>query len=227
MSAFFVTATGTDVGKTFVTAGLVRHLRESGICASAVKPVMSGFVAANAARSDAGVLLDAMGEPATESSIARISPWRFEAPLSPDMAAAREGRTIDFEALVSWSMQAIARPGVHFIEGVGGIMVPLDERHTVLDWMGRLNIPLILVAGSYLGTISHTLSAMHVLERAGFPLAALIVNESPTSPVPLEETASAIGRFARGTPIAVVPRMPLARGPVFFELSDRLKIIAP
>ena len=54
-----------------------------------------------------------------------------------------------------------------FIEGVGGIMVPLDRKHTVLDWAKALGLPLIVVAGSYLGTISHTLTALRVIADAG------------------------------------------------------------
>src|ERR1700722_12715468 len=142
MSPFFVTATGTDIGKTFVTAGLVRHLREQGSPVSALKPVMSGFDMATAAISDAGVLLDALGELVTPEAIDRISPWRFAAPLSPDMAAAREGRAIDFDALVEHCRKEIAAcRGTLFIEGVGGVMVPLDELRTVLDWMEGIGIP--------------------------------------------------------------------------------------
>ena len=207
MSAFFVTATGTDIGKTFVTAGLVRHLREIGAPVSAVKPVMSGFEMANAAQCDAGVLLDALGQPVTSDAIARISPWRFAAPLSPDMAAAREGRAIDFEALVGWCQETIARPGTIFIEGVGGVMVPLDERHTVLDWMLRLDLPLVLVTGSYLGIISHTLTAAEVSRRAGLSIAAIVMNESDPRTVPMEETCSSLRRFLPGVSIATVPRL--------------------
>ena len=69
-------------------------------------------------------------------------------------------------------------------------MVPLDDRHTVLDWMIALDLPLILVAGSYVGTLSHTLTALDVLDRAGLEVAAVVVNETPGSAATLEETAS-------------------------------------
>ncbi len=97
MSAIFITATGTDIGKTFVTAGLIRHLRASGREVDALKPVMTGFDPAHPEASDAGVLLAALGRPVTAAEIARISPWRFSAPLSPDMAARRERRDHRFQ----------------------------------------------------------------------------------------------------------------------------------
>jgi dethiobiotin synthetase len=206
MSAYFVTATGTDIGKTFVTAGLVRHLRESGEPVTAFKPVMSGFDIATAAISDAGVLLDALGDPITPEAIERLSPWRYAAPLSPDMAAARENSAIDFSVLTARCREMIATPGTVFIEGVGGVMVPLDATHTVLDWMVALDIPLIMVTGSYLGTISHTLTSVDVCRSRGLSLAAVVLNQSEHSTVPVEETFGSLSRFLAGVPLVAIPR---------------------
>src|ERR1700753_3924940 len=136
MSAYFITATGTDIGKTFVTAGIIRHLRATGEKVSALKPLLSGFDIATAALSDPVIILGALEEPVTEEALDRISPWRFAAPLSPDMAAAREGKSVDFDAIVALCQQRIAaEKGTLLIEGVGGVMVPLDARRTVMDWM--------------------------------------------------------------------------------------------
>ena len=87
----FITATGTDIGKTYVTAGLLRAGRRAGIAVDALKPVLSGYDPADAETSDAGVLLAALDRPITAATIAAMSPWRFAAPLSPDRAAEREG----------------------------------------------------------------------------------------------------------------------------------------
>ncbi|HTW36409.1 MAG TPA: dethiobiotin synthase [Rhizomicrobium sp.] len=205
MSAFFVTATGTDIGKTYITAGLLRHLRAEG--ASAIKPVASGFTAERAASSDPVQLLEAMGEAVTSEALACISPWRFAEPLSPDMAAAREGRVIDFDTLVEFCRASVfGADGPLFIEGVGGVMVPLDARHTVRDWMAALDLPVVLVTGSYLGTISHTLTALDVLARTRLKVAALIVNETADSAVPLEETMATLRRFTGAIPIVALRR---------------------
>lgn len=205
MSAFFITATGTDIGKTYVTAGLLRHLRREG--ASAIKPVASGFTVETAATSDPVQLLEAMGEPVTAETLTRISPWRFAEPLSPDMAAAREGRIIDFDALVEFCRAGVFEAkGPLFVEGVGGVMVPLDARHTVRDWMAALGLPVVLVAGSYLGTISHTLTAFDVLARTHLKVAALVVNETADSAVPLEETMATLGRFTGAIPVVALHR---------------------
>ena len=103
MAAYFVTSTGTDIGKTFVTAGLIRQLRIGGAAVDALKPVVSGYDSSVVETSDPAVLLGALGRPVTADEVERIAPWRFRAPLSPDLAAAREGRTIDFDALIAFS----------------------------------------------------------------------------------------------------------------------------
>lgn len=203
MNALFVTATGTDIGKTFVTAGLVRHLRAQGRNIAALKPVVSGLDPDDLRGSDPGRLLAALGRAVTPDAVAAISPWRFRAPLSPDMAAAREGRAIDFDALLGFTRGALGDVEIAFVEGVGGVMSPIDATHTVLDWMAALRLPLLIVSGSYLGTISHTLSALDVVARRGLAVRAVVVSESPGDAPPLEETRAAIARFAAAPVLAL------------------------
>jgi dethiobiotin synthetase len=205
VTAIFVTGTGTDVGKTFLSAALIRHWRAAGHAVKAFKPVASGFDPATAQTSDPCVLLAALGRPIAD--IETISPWRFAAPLSPDMAAAREGRTLDFEAIVEFSRQVARSADRVLIEGVGGIMVPVDERHTVLDWMSALRMPVLLVAGSYLGTISHTLTALRVLAQRNLTVMAVAVSESATPGAPLDETVATIARFTDLIEVVAVPRL--------------------
>src|SRR5581483_8875158 len=158
-------------------------------------------------QSDPGLLLAAMKRPATADQIARISPWRFSTPLSPDMAARRENRGIDFRSLVDFCREAMESHETLLIEGVGGIMVPLDDRHTVLDWISALRLPLLLVAGSYVGTISHTLTALNVLARRNLTTLAVVLSETPGSAAPLDETAATIGRFSDLIEVVTLPRL--------------------
>jgi dethiobiotin synthetase len=221
MSAFFIAATGTDIGKTFVASGLIRHWRAAGRQVDALKPVATGFDPASAATSDTGVLLAALGRPATSAEIDRISPWRFAAPLSPDMAARREQRAVDFDALVRFSRNAIAgNKDLLLIEGIGGVMVPLDDSHTVLDWMVALNVPLVLVTGTYLGSLSHTLTALDALARRDLAVKAVVVNETPGSAVTTESTIETLAGFARTIPIVEMRRMPT---PTFRAIAERLE----
>ncbi|MCX7314817.1 MAG: dethiobiotin synthase [Hyphomicrobiales bacterium] len=212
MTAIFITATGTDIGKTFIAAGLLQHWYAAGLQPEALKPVATGFDPATAATSDPGVLLSALGRPVTTAEIDRVAPWRFRAPLSPDMAAAQENRAINFVELLAFSGRAVAEAkGPLLIEGIGGVMVPLDDSHTVLDWIEALNIPVILVAGSYLGSLSHTLTSLDALAHRRLVVKALIINETAGSTVPLADTAATLGRFAGSTSIVTLPRSAAAR----------------
>ena len=225
MSAYFVTSTGTDIGKTFVTAGLIRYLRQAGQPVSALKPLVSGYDSSVVETSDPAVLLRALGEPVSADAIAAIAPFRFRAPLSPDIAAAREGRSIDFDALVAFSRDAAAaETGILFVEGVGGIMVPIDAQRTVLDWMAALGLPVILVVGGYLGTISHTLTALDVLRKRDLRIACIVVSEKDNDTVPLDDTVASIGRFAAGTEVVGLPRLPggLTHHPAFARIAALL-----
>jgi dethiobiotin synthetase len=207
VTAIFITATGTDVGKTHVAASLIGHFRQMGRRVAALKPVVSGFDPAQPGNSDPAALLRALALPATMENIERISPWRFRAPLAPDLAARREGRRIDVDKVIAFCRSAVEqRQDILLIEGVGGIMVPLEGERTVLDVMMALRLPLILVTGSYLGTISHTLTALDALFRRGMDVLTVIVSETPGSTVPLDETVAAIGRFA--APVIALPRRP-------------------
>ena len=210
MLSYFVTATGTDIGKTYITANIIRAARQVGLDFSAIKPVLSGYEDANAAASDSARLLAAMGKKVTLRNIAAITPWRFAAPLSPDIAAAREGRTIDFATLTSFCEAAIeAAPDVLLIEGVGGVAVPLDDTHLVVDLIAALRIPALLVTGTYLGTLSHTITAVEALVVRGIPIAGIVLNESAGATVGLEETAEALARRLPH-PIHPIPRNAVA-----------------
>ena len=225
MTAVFITATGTDIGKTFVTAGLIRHIRGAGGAVAAIKPIVSGFDPSAWQGSDPAMLLAALGRPVALEEVERISPWRFKAPLSPHMAGRREGRLIVFQDVVEFCRRSMAgNRGVLLIEGVGGIMVPLEAKRTVLDWMAALNIPLLLVVGGYLGAISHTLTALDVIAQRKLKIAAIVVSESERGTVELHDTVDSIARFSNGIEVIGLPRLPgnIKEHPAFAQIAALL-----
>jgi dethiobiotin synthetase len=218
VTALFITATGTDIGKTFVAAALIRQLRAQGRAVAALKPVVTGFDPAKAEDSDPGVLLRALGRPPDLAEIEQISPWRYPDPLSPDMAARHAGRPLAFAELTAFCREAVARRrDVLLIEGIGGVMVPLDEKHTVLDLMQALRLPVLLVAGSYLGTLSHTLTAFAALTSRDLTVHAIIVNETPSATVPLADTIESITHFVQPVPV-----IGLSRGAADTHVLERI-----
>lgn len=209
MTTIFVTSSGTDIGKTYISAMLIRQLRGLGLPVQALKPIVSGIDEATFPDSDPAALLAALGEDENMDNVDLVSRWVFEPALSPDMAAARAGVEIDFKELVHHCKARMSLHDPLVIEGVGGLMVPLNSEKTVLDWMLALKgedfVPL-LVVGSYLGTISHTLTTLDVMQRNGLSPRAIVVSESLSNPVPLAETVEVMSRFIGDTPILAVPR---------------------
>ena len=203
MSAVFVTATGTDVGKTFVACALIQALRARGAAVGAFKPVLSGYVGAEG--SDANHLLDALDLPFTY--LDHISPLRFAAPLAPPSAARAEGLRIESHHLETLCRQRIEETdGLLLIEGAGGIMSPIAEGATNLDLIVALKTPIILVAGSYLGSVSHTLTALAAARAHGVGVLAVVVSESPGEVPDISEITFALAHFARGIPVLTAPR---------------------
>src|SRR4029079_10640672 len=104
--------------------------------------------------------------------------------------------------LVRFCRNAVAaNQGTLLIEGIGGIMVPLDRQPTVLDWMLALQIPLVRVAGTYLGSLSHTLPCLDVLGRRGLVVKSIIVNDTPGSAVTMQNASDTLANFAGPIPI--------------------------
>jgi dethiobiotin synthetase len=208
MTRYFVTSTGTGIGKTFVTAALAHCTGRP-----AYKPVISGFTMEEAAGSDTGQLLEAQHIPLTPEAVERISPWRFAAPLAPSMAAAAESKVLDVDAVIGWCKKI---PEEGLVEGVGGVMVPLHGTVTVRDWMAALDWPVILVVGTYLGSLSHTLTALSVLKSHRILLHAVVVSESAEHSVGLDATCAALAEFiAKPVHLVPLPRAASWREPVW------------
>jgi dethiobiotin synthetase len=201
MPALFITAVGTDVGKTFVACALIRALRAVGRPVDAFKPVLSGYDIYEG--SDAARLLEALGR--DEADLDRMSPLRFAAPLAPPSAARAEGRGLALTDLTALCLAAVRPASLLLIEGAGGVMSPIAEGATNLDLADNLSEPVLLVTGSYLGAVSHTLTAVEVIRARGLDLAAIVVSESQDAP-PLIEITGALAAFAPGIPVVTAPR---------------------
>ncbi len=222
---YFITSSGTGVGKTLITAALSYQLRKAGRHPLALKPIISGYDEKDS-QSDTHILLQAQGLPVVKVQAETISPWRFAAPLSPNMAAAKDGLRLSFDKIIDFCQQDYAHNDVVLIEGVGGAMVPLNERRHSLHWMKALNYPAIVVVGSYLGAISHALTTITTLQQAGIKLHAIIVSESENSDVDLQETIETMVNFVPNVPFVALPRLqPEAGKALWQQVPDLLKLI--
>jgi dethiobiotin synthetase len=207
--ALFIAGAHTDIGKTYVACALIRATRAAGLTVAALKPVVSGFNPGDWGTSDPGRLLAALGRDLTPEALAEISPRQYAAPLAPPMAARLEGETLRLADLAEPARAWLARTGADLalVEGAGGVMSPLAEDGTNLDLMQALGLPSVLVGGGYLGTISHTLTALEVLRARGIPPLAIVVSASADPEAPdFAETAESIRAFAGGLAVIAAPR---------------------
>lgn len=197
MKTIFVAGAGTDVGKTWASAALIRALLAAGRTVDVFKLVASGYDPANPGESDAGQLLAALGRAPTAEAIDDICPLRFAAPLSPPAAARREGVVLMLDDLTgrAAARMAEARADVLIVEGAGGLMSPLTDDATALDVIASLDTPVMLVGGSYLGAISHLLTAVEVLRTRAMLIEAVVVSESAPPAPDFAETVQDIRRF--------------------------------
>ncbi|AXE64520.1 dethiobiotin synthase [Hyphomonas polymorpha PS728] len=178
MRGYFVTATGTDIGKTYISARLIEVWRSRGFVTQATKPLMSGFAEDALEQSDAGRLLLAMGQVVTPASVSEICLHRLAPPLAPNVAMRQAGIVQNYNEIRSFVERRLAvGADVHLVEGAGGVMSPLTDETLQIDLMADLQLKVILVTAPYLGSISHTLTAIDALQARGLEIAALVVSQ--------------------------------------------------
>ena len=168
----FVTGTGTGVGKTWLTRGLAGALRAQGGAVTALKPIETGC---DPDPLDAIALAAACERP-------ELARWpglhRARLPLSPWAATLRGDSPYEHEAVLSTTREILANApaGVHLVEGAGGVLVPLDQDHDILDLVRALRIPVVVVAADILGTLSHTLTAVEACAHRGVEVRAVVMS---------------------------------------------------
>ncbi|WP_293681343.1 dethiobiotin synthase [uncultured Phenylobacterium sp.] len=207
--AVFIAGAHTDIGKTHVACALLEAARAEGRSVEALKPVVSGFDDADWSASDPGRLLAALGCPLDATALEAMSPWRFTAPLAPPMAARREGRTLMLGEVAAFCRARLAATNADLVlvEGVGGLMSPIAEDATGLQLMTALGLPALLVGGSYLGGISHTLTALEAARAHGVTVAVVVISQSGDAEAPdFGDTLADVRRFAGGLPVIAAPR---------------------
>ncbi len=171
----FVTGTDTGVGKTQASCALLSLLADAGLAPQGFKPYESGC-ASLAAPSDALALRAAAG---STLPVDAVCPHRFRAPLAPGVAARRLGREPDWDVtLAAWER---LRQGPVVVEGAGGLHVPLDSRHDIIDLIQELRLPVLLVARAGLGTLNHTALSLAALASRNIPVLAVLLSRGTPS----------------------------------------------
>lgn len=194
---FAVVGTGTGVGKTVVTAGLVGALREADIDARGVKPAQTGYPP----NDDAGFVADACGSEEAATCLRRLEPA-----LAPAVAAEQACETLEYGALREDCAQAIQAAEVGVVEGIGGLRVPLADGHEVIDLVADLDLSAVVVARPGLGTLNHSALTVEALRRRDIEVTGVVLNDY-TSKTLAERTNPNILAEMTGCPVETLPTL--------------------
>jgi dethiobiotin synthetase len=209
----FVTGTDTGVGKTVVAGMIADWFRRKGARVAVLKPVATGCVKRREGLvSEDAEFLAVCAE--ARHPLDLICPVRYVEPLAPAIAAERAGERMDWEAVQRSIDLMTPESDVIIVEGVGGLMVPLDPKHTVRDLAQWLGLPTVVVCRPSLGTINHTLLTVDALRAAGVSVRGVVVNRYPPegAGVPEETNPRAIERWGRTSVLTIVPDEPVRPG---------------
>lgn len=207
LAGLFISATDTEVGKTYVGSLIARQSREQGIPVGVYKPVASGCESQSGelVSQDAVELWNAAGRP---ESLEEVCPQRFLAPVAPHLAAKWEGRSVDLARILSGLKYWQARHDFVIVEGAGGLLSPITDGELCIDIAKLMGLPLVIVVPNRLGAIHHGLSALHVAStyQGGVAVAALVLNkiESGDGDQSLASNRDEIARRCKETPILSV-----------------------
>jgi dethiobiotin synthetase len=203
----FITGTDTGVGKTVVAAGLVASLRNSGVDIGVMKPIETGF---SLRFSDAFFLKRMAG---ISDPLENICPYRFKFPLSPYTAAQLEKASIRLDKIRQAYRRLLMKHQAVFVEGAGGLLVPLTRKMTMADLALRLDLPLLIVARTSLGTLNHTLLTVEVARRRGVKVAGVIFNHLVQRRGLAERTNPSVIKDFLSVPIlGEIPYAPFLKG---------------
>jgi dethiobiotin synthetase len=182
----FVTGTDTGVGKTIVSASIAQKMRQYGLNIGAIKPYASGIEEGRASY-DVMLLGAASGCGATDRE---MNPAQFQRPLAPLTAMRLEESCYDYDEIVSKTRDFIGKYDYCIVEGIGGVAVPLDEKHLVSDLMRDIGAPVLLVARSGLGTINHSLLTIEHLRAKQIEPAGIVYVRHTDGPLSQAEETS-------------------------------------
>ncbi len=174
--SYFITGTDTGCGKTEVTLGLMALFQSRGERVLGMKPIASGAAAtATGLRNDDALKIQAQGS--FQVPYEQINPYAFEPPVAPHLAALQARVEVGLDPIIDSCRRLEAQADRVLVEGVGGWLVPLNERETVADLARVLGLPVILVVGMRLGCINHALLSVESIRASGCQLAGWVANQ--------------------------------------------------
>ena len=200
---FFVTGTDTGVGKTLIACALLHAFAAAGRSVVGMKPVAAGSEAGRWADVEALAAASTVRAPGK-----LVNPYAFDPAIAPHIAAGLAGVRIDIETIARAYQDLAHRADTVLVEGVGGFLVPLNERETAADLARRLALPVVLVVGMRLGCINHALLTRRQIDACGLRCAGWVANCIAPGMPELEANIEALERRLDSPMLGVIPYRP-------------------
>jgi len=214
MRGLFVTGTDTEVGKTIIAGAIALHLRRAGKAVEVFKPVATGCRRSRSALLSADAeFLAACAD--SKRTLSEISPLCYSAAVAPNVAARREGKTVDLDAIFdAYKHLSAEHAGAVIVEGIGGLLCPISDEFWVIHLAKMMRLPVVLVVRAGLGTINHTLLTLHAAGSAGLNVVGVVINRYPIEAAAIEaqgpnQRAADLATLTNPDQIAHLGRVPV------------------
>jgi len=205
-SAFFLTGTDTEVGKTHVTCALLHRARQAGLSAVGLKPVAAGTDVLGQ-NDDVRRILAASS---VELPAEIVNPYCFAPAIAPHIAAAEVGVDIDFSRIAETVAVARRQADVVIVEGAGGFCVPFGADRNGADLAVTLRLPVILVVGMRLGCLNHALLTAEAIANRGLLIAGWVANRITPDMQRFDENLETLKELLDAPLLGVLPFDPQA-----------------
>jgi len=221
MTAWFVTGTDTEVGKSLVAAALLHRLRERHERVVGMKPVAAGATLGDDGRWRNEDVLALQAASSIRADVELVNPYLLRAPVSPHIAAQREGVVIALDRIVRAFEGLRAQADAVVVEGAGGFRVPLGDTLDGADLAVALDLPVILVVGMRLGCLNHALLTADAIAARGLHLAGWVANRiDPAMP----EVEANLALLRRRLPAPCLGDLPFRHPPDPRDAAQRLQL---
>lgn len=210
---YFVTGTDTGAGKTLTACALLLAFGRRGMRAAGMKPVAAGGreTAEGWRNDDVEALLAASRTGEAGLQRAEVNPYFLRRPVAPHLAARAEGAAIDLATLQRSFARLRAKADVVIVEGVGGFLVPLNEREDTADLSVRLGLPVILVVAMRLGCLNHALLTQEAVAARKLRLAGWVANRLDPGMEMAAENVAALRERLRAPLLGEIPYLAAPR----------------
>lgn len=218
---YFITGTDTNVGKTFVTLGLLVAFQQRQLRVAPMKPIAAGTVtiAGYVVNEDVHQLLAVYED---EIDVQLVNPYCFNAAIAPHIAAGLEQQEVDLEVIRRAFLQLAATHDVVLVEGAGGFLVPMNSTTLLSALPTTLNCEVILVVGMRLGCLNHALLTIEAIKSRGLTLAGWVANTVDADMPFIVENIATLQRLIPAPCLGIVPRLAVAPSTPFKKTAAQI-----